>query len=58
MHILFFVFVAVPLILIAWKIFVELPIDMLMDGNTAGAFFWVAVVWGIPLLIFFGISHG
>ncbi|WP_333825040.1 hypothetical protein [Pinisolibacter sp.] len=57
MHILFFFFVTLPLVLLAFKIWFELPIEMLSDGNVAGALLWIAIFWGVPLLIFAGATH-
>ena len=57
MHILFLLFVTVPLVLLIWKFFVELPIEMLLDGNLVGALIWIAFAWGIPLILFVALSH-
>lgn len=57
MHILFFVFVTLPLILIAIKIWFEMPLEMLADGEVVGALIWIAIFWGIPLLIFSSAGH-
>lgn len=57
MHILFFVFVTLPLILLAWHLFVAMPINLLMEGSPVGALLWVSIFWGVPLLLFVGFAH-
>lgn len=57
MHILILLFVTLPLILLAWKLFIEFPIDLLLEGDLGGALIWIAIAWGIPLLLFAALSH-
>ncbi len=57
MHILILLFVTLPLILLAWKFFIEFPITLLLEGDPGGALIWIAFAWGGPLLLFAALSH-
>lgn len=57
MHIIFLLFVALPLAVLLFQFFIGLPFTMAADGNPGAALLFIVVFWGVPFLLVAGMSH-